>query len=186
MSVEMTLQAPFSRQKASDYDNSDARAPKIKMLFLHQKSRLRTHSRKMKSDLDSHKARLVAKGYASERVPFNYGTLESKGYKLELNSIFRPDHCRIALIPKSTSGGRHQCQNGFTKDELHLMMSDHNSSDLAPQRQMMYAENNTSGPVPQCLVPQCQMTSDHNSSELAIQDNNNEQLSSKLVPKVVP
>ncbi|GJY41719.1 hypothetical protein Tco_0428989, partial [Tanacetum coccineum] len=30
------------------------------------------------------------------------------------------------------------------------------------------------------------MTSDHNSSELAIQDHNNEQSSSKLVPKVVP
>ncbi|GKD26435.1 hypothetical protein Tco_1232649, partial [Tanacetum coccineum] len=30
------------------------------------------------------------------------------------------------------------------------MMSDHNSSDLAPQRQMVSAENNTSGPVPQC------------------------------------
>ncbi|GKG18461.1 hypothetical protein Tco_0372759, partial [Tanacetum coccineum] len=31
-----------------------------------------------------------------------------------------------------------------------------------------------------------QMTSDHNHSELGIQDHNNEQLSSKLVPKVVP
>ncbi|GKC04097.1 hypothetical protein Tco_0995707 [Tanacetum coccineum] len=29
---------------------------------------------------------------------------------------------------------------------LHQMMSDHNSSDLAPQRQMVSAENNTSGP----------------------------------------
>ncbi|GJY19289.1 hypothetical protein Tco_0390780 [Tanacetum coccineum] len=28
------------------------------------------------------------------------------------------------------------------------MMSDHNSSDLAPQRQMVSAENNTSGPAP--------------------------------------
>ncbi|GKF88363.1 hypothetical protein Tco_0259240, partial [Tanacetum coccineum] len=33
---------------------------------------------------------------------------------------------------------------------LHQMMSDHNSSDLVPQRQMASAENNTSGPVPQC------------------------------------
>ncbi|GKC77715.1 hypothetical protein Tco_1128489, partial [Tanacetum coccineum] len=49
------------------------------------------------------------------------------------------------------------------------MMSDHNSSDLAPQRQMAFAENNTSGPVPQCLVLH-QMTSDHNRSELGIQD----------------
>ncbi|GKF40538.1 hypothetical protein Tco_0120599, partial [Tanacetum coccineum] len=35
------------------------------------------------------------------------------------------------------------------------MMSDHNSSDLAPQRQMAFAENNTSGPVPQCLNDVC-------------------------------
>ncbi|GKG06774.1 hypothetical protein Tco_0329743, partial [Tanacetum coccineum] len=31
-----------------------------------------------------------------------------------------------------------------------------------------------------------QMTSDHNRSELEIQDHNNEQSSSKLVPKIVP
>ncbi|GKA66922.1 hypothetical protein Tco_0766730 [Tanacetum coccineum] len=36
----------------------------------------------------------------------------------------------------SSSSLGHQC----------LMMSDHNSSDLAPQRQMVSAENNTSGP----------------------------------------
>ncbi|GKA20892.1 hypothetical protein Tco_0700881 [Tanacetum coccineum] len=42
-------------------------------------------------------------------------------------------------------------------------------------------------PVPECssLVLH-QMTSDHNCSELGIQDHNNEQSSSKLVPKVVP
>ncbi|GKA55630.1 hypothetical protein Tco_0754702 [Tanacetum coccineum] len=42
-------------------------------------------------------------------------------------------------------------------------------------------------PVPECssLVLH-QMTSDHNRSELGIQDHNNEQSSSKLVPKVVP
>ncbi|GKF97904.1 hypothetical protein Tco_0293725, partial [Tanacetum coccineum] len=38
---------------------------------------------------------------------------------------------------------------------LHQMMSDHNSSDLAPQRQMVSAENNTSGPVPQCSDDVC-------------------------------
>ncbi|GJS48706.1 hypothetical protein Tco_0598827 [Tanacetum coccineum] len=80
---------------------------------------------------------------------------------------------------------------------LHQMMSDHNSSDLAPQRQMVSAENNTSGPAPflndkmmsvhisSGLVLH-QMTSDHNRSELGIQDHSNEQSSSKLVPKVVP
>ncbi|GKG32369.1 hypothetical protein Tco_0429879, partial [Tanacetum coccineum] len=76
------------------------------------------------------------------------------------------------------------CQNGLTKDEifmemmsvhissglvlhqmmsvhissglvLHQMMSDHNSSDLVPQRKMASVENNTSGSVPECPVPQC-------------------------------
>ncbi|GKF62125.1 hypothetical protein Tco_0182179 [Tanacetum coccineum] len=78
------------------------------------------------------------------------------------------DHNRLSL--------GHQC----------LMMSDHNSSDLAPQCQMASAENNTSGPVPQCLVLH-QMTSDHNRSELdGIHDHSNEPSSSKLVLKVVP
>ncbi|GKB39368.1 hypothetical protein Tco_0884310 [Tanacetum coccineum] len=63
------------------------------------------------------------------------------------------------------------------------MMSDHNSSDLAPQRQcqMASAENNTSGPAPflnvqmtfehnsSSLGHQCLMMSDHNSSDLAPQ-----------------
>ncbi|GKG19864.1 hypothetical protein Tco_0376963, partial [Tanacetum coccineum] len=61
---------------------------------------------------------------------------------------------------------------------------------------MASAENNTSDPVPQCskrrLIATDQasvfmaMTSDHNRSELRIQDHNNEQSSSNLVPKVVP
>ncbi|GKF81829.1 hypothetical protein Tco_0240431 [Tanacetum coccineum] len=76
------------------------------------------------------------------------------------------------------------------------MMSDHNSSDLAPQCQMVSAENNTSGPFKprssmfnmtsvhnsSSLAPTRQMTSDHNRSELGIQDHSNEQSSSKLVP----
>ncbi|GJR89554.1 hypothetical protein Tco_0213565 [Tanacetum coccineum] len=62
------------------------------------------------------------------------------------------------------------------------MMSDHNSSDLAPQCQMVSAENNTSGPASFFMA----MTSDHNRSELGIQDHSNEPSSSKLVPKVVP
>ncbi|GKB81082.1 hypothetical protein Tco_0947977, partial [Tanacetum coccineum] len=61
--------------------------------------------------------------------------------------------------------------------------------------QMVSAENNTSGPVPQCLMMSVhissglvlhQMTSDHNRSELGLQDHSNEPSSSKLVPKVVP
>ncbi|GJV08601.1 hypothetical protein Tco_1346257 [Tanacetum coccineum] len=76
---------------------------------------------------------------------------------------------------------------------INTMMSDHNSSDLAPQRQMASAKNNTSGPIPQCLNDVCShqfrphsssMTSDHNRSELRIHDHSIEQSSSKLVPKV--
>ncbi|GKG05808.1 hypothetical protein Tco_0325894, partial [Tanacetum coccineum] len=52
------------------------------------------------------------------------------------------------------------CQNGFTKDEIFKMMSDHNSSDLAPQRQEMSVEN-----VASCLVPQGQKASDYDNSD---------------------
>ncbi|GKG42833.1 hypothetical protein Tco_0477131 [Tanacetum coccineum] len=53
---------------------------------------------------------------------------------------------QMTFEQSSSSLGR-QCQ----------MMSDHNSSDLAPQRQEMLAsaENNTSGPVPQCSNDVC-------------------------------
>ncbi|GKD39824.1 hypothetical protein Tco_1260031 [Tanacetum coccineum] len=40
------------------------------------------------------------------------------------------------------------------------MMSDHNSSDLAPQRQEMFVENVSSG-----LVPQRQKASDYDNSD---------------------
>ncbi|GKF53659.1 hypothetical protein Tco_0160569, partial [Tanacetum coccineum] len=70
-------------------------------------------------------------------------------------------------------------------DEIKEMMFEHSSSKLGRQCQMVSAENNTSGPIPQCLVLH-QMTSDHNRSELGIHDHINDPLSSKLVPKVVP
>ncbi|GKD69938.1 hypothetical protein Tco_1324028, partial [Tanacetum coccineum] len=44
---------------------------------------------------------------------------------------------------------------------LHGMMSDHNSSDLAPQRQEMFVENVSSG-----LVPQGQKASDESKTDL--------------------
>ncbi|GJX62996.1 retrovirus-related pol polyprotein from transposon TNT 1-94 [Tanacetum coccineum] len=55
-------------------------------------------------------------------------------------------------------------------DEIKEMMSDHNSSDLAPQRQMVSAENNTSGPVPQSDQASVfmAMTSVHISSGLVL------------------
>ncbi|GJX61825.1 hypothetical protein Tco_0294725 [Tanacetum coccineum] len=83
------------------------------------------------------------------------------------------------------------------------MMSDHNSSDLAPQRQEMSVENVSSGLVPQGqkasdydnsdpvpprqnVVPSAEKTVSSHRSELGIQDHSNEPSSSKLVPKVVP
>ncbi|GKA31115.1 hypothetical protein Tco_0717420 [Tanacetum coccineum] len=45
-------------------------------------------------------------------------------------------------------------------DEIKEMMSDHNSSDLAPQRQEMSVEN-----VSSCLVPQGQKASDYDNSD---------------------
>ncbi|GKG29396.1 hypothetical protein Tco_0416761, partial [Tanacetum coccineum] len=59
------------------------------------------------------------------------------------------------------------------------MTSVHNSSGLAPPRQM------TSVHISSGLVLH-KMTSDHNSSELGIHDHSNELSRSKLVPKVVP
>ncbi|GKF98164.1 hypothetical protein Tco_0296947, partial [Tanacetum coccineum] len=73
----------------------------------------------------------------------------------------------------------------ITADQASVFMAmtfEHSSSSLGRQCQMVSAENNTSGPVPQCLVLH-QMTSYHNRSELGIQDHSNEPSSSKLVPK---
>ncbi|GKE73906.1 hypothetical protein Tco_1535947, partial [Tanacetum coccineum] len=51
----------------------------------------------------------------------------------------------------SSSSLGHQC----------LMMSDHNSSDLAPQRQETSVEN-----VSSCPIPQGQKASDYDNSDL--------------------
>ncbi|GKF33415.1 hypothetical protein Tco_0106615, partial [Tanacetum coccineum] len=48
---------------------------------------------------------------------------------------------------------------------LHQMMFEQISSSLGRQRQMASAENNTSGPVPQCLIPQGQKASDYDNSD---------------------
>ncbi|GJS59756.1 hypothetical protein Tco_0654540 [Tanacetum coccineum] len=93
--------------------------------------------------------------------------------------------CQMTFEHNSSSLGR-QCQMTFEQS----------SSSLGRQCQMVSAENNTSCPVLQCLK-RCliaadqasvfmAMPSDHNRSELGFQDHNNEQSSSKLVPKVVP
>ncbi|GJZ76028.1 hypothetical protein Tco_0640493 [Tanacetum coccineum] len=63
---------------------------------------------------------------------------------------------------------------------LNVVMTSVHISSVLVLHQMTFEHNSSS------LVPQHQMTSDHNRSELGIQDHNNEQSSSKLVPKVVP
>ncbi|GKB10951.1 gag-pol polyprotein [Tanacetum coccineum] len=60
------------------------------------------------------------------------------------------------------------------------MALEHNSSCLAPQRQMT-SDDNTSG-----LAPQQQKTYVHNSTELRTNDHSNEPSISKLVPNDVP
>ncbi|GKF90953.1 hypothetical protein Tco_0274654, partial [Tanacetum coccineum] len=91
----------------------------------------------------------------------------------------------LMTFEHSSSSLGHHCQ----------MMFEQSSSSLGRQCQMASTENNTSGPVPQCLMMYVhissglvlhQMTSDHNRSELGIQDHSNELSSSKLVLKVVP
>ncbi|GJT86791.1 hypothetical protein Tco_1068508 [Tanacetum coccineum] len=152
-------------------------------------------------------------------TPFLNGSLKGEVYVALPEGIFRfhqldkmkekGDPC--VMVGYSTQSKGYRVYNKRTRliveslhikfDEIKEMMSDHNSSNLAPQRQEMSAENNISGPVPQyqasvfmamtfeqrssSLVLH-QMTSDHNRSELGIQDHSNEQSSSKLVPKVVP
>ncbi|GKD20175.1 hypothetical protein Tco_1221878 [Tanacetum coccineum] len=69
------------------------------------------------------------------------------------------------------------------------MTFEQRSSDLAPQRQMVSAENNTSGPVPQCqmtsssLGHQCPMTSVHISSGLVLHQMMSDHNSSDLAPQ---
>ncbi|GKF67730.1 hypothetical protein Tco_0197409 [Tanacetum coccineum] len=60
------------------------------------------------------------------------------------------DHSRSSL----SLHGNDVCSHQF-RPRSSSMMSDHNSSDLAPQRQMVSAETNTSGPVPQCSNDVC-------------------------------
>ncbi|GKF83924.1 retrovirus-related pol polyprotein from transposon TNT 1-94, partial [Tanacetum coccineum] len=75
-------------------------------------------------------------------IMVGYST-QSKGYRVY--------NKRTRLIVKSIH---------IKFDEIKEMMSDHNSSDLAPQRQEMSVENISSG-----LVPQGQKASDYDNSD---------------------
>ncbi|GKC79391.1 hypothetical protein Tco_1130165 [Tanacetum coccineum] len=108
----------------------------------------------------------------------------------------------------SFNGQKNQCQNGFTKDELHqwrLLKITLQAPFLNVQKTfdrirsslglhgMTFEQRSSSLVLHQMTFEQrssslvlYQMTSDHNRSELRIQDHSNEQSRSKLVPKVVP
>ncbi|GKB11159.1 hypothetical protein Tco_0845082 [Tanacetum coccineum] len=104
----------------------------------------------------------------------------------------------LGLSAGTSFNGQKQQRIDITADALYNEKQENLRvcSSLDRQCLMVSAENNTSGPVPQCskrrLIAADQasvfmaMTSDHNSSELGIQDHINKQSSSKLVPKVVP
>ncbi|GJX91842.1 hypothetical protein Tco_0345168 [Tanacetum coccineum] len=72
-----------------------------------------------------------------------YGDLIQGNVTIKRSKGFRVYNKRTRLIVESIH---------IKFDEIKEMMSDHNSSDLAPQRQEMSAENNTSGPVPQLIT----------------------------------
>ncbi|GJX92191.1 hypothetical protein Tco_0345517 [Tanacetum coccineum] len=125
-------------------------------------SRLNPRASAQNKDAKSHK---TTKRY----MPVEKSSASKKPER-QIPTGHRFSNKKTTTVPEKTNVPR-SCSLGGNK-----------GSDLAPQRQMASAENNTPGPVPQCLVLH-QMTSDHNRSELGIQDHSNEQSSSKLVPK---
>ncbi|GJR43284.1 retrovirus-related pol polyprotein from transposon TNT 1-94 [Tanacetum coccineum] len=99
--------------------------------------------------------KMKEKGGYPHCVMVGYST-QSKGYRVY--------NKRTCLIVESIH---------IKFDEIKEMMSDHNSSDLAPQRQEMSVENVSSG-----LVPQGQKASDYDNSDPHFgqaEENNNDQ-----------
>ncbi|GJS07033.1 retrovirus-related pol polyprotein from transposon TNT 1-94 [Tanacetum coccineum] len=80
---------------------------------------------------------------SASKLPLSFWAEASKGYRVY--------NKRTRLIVESIH---------IKFDEIKEMMSDHNSSDLAPQRQEMSVENVSSG-----LVPQGQKASDYDNSD---------------------
>ncbi|GKB81022.1 retrovirus-related pol polyprotein from transposon TNT 1-94, partial [Tanacetum coccineum] len=108
-------------------------------------------------------------------VMVGYST-QSKGYRVynkRTRLIVESIHIKFDEIKEMMSdhnssdlAPQRQMMSDHNSSDLALqrqMMSDHNSSDLAPQRKMMYDHNSLD------LSPQQQMMSDHNSSDLAPQ-----------------
>ncbi|GJT12934.1 retrovirus-related pol polyprotein from transposon TNT 1-94 [Tanacetum coccineum] len=105
----------------------------------------------------------------SLREHLNITALSKDGtYTVELDKMKeKGDPC--VMVGYSTQSKGYRVYNKRTRlivesihikfDEIKEMMSDHNSSDLAPQRQEMSVENVTSG-----LVPQGQKASDYDNS----------------------
>ncbi|GKB44203.1 hypothetical protein Tco_0889145 [Tanacetum coccineum] len=99
-----------------------------------------------------------------------------KQQRIDLNADALYNAKKENLRVCSSSLG-HQCQKTFDRSRSSLGLHGNDAPFLNVQM--------TSVHISSGLVLH-QMTSDHNRSELRIQDHNNEQSSSKLVPKVVP
>ncbi|GJW56594.1 hypothetical protein Tco_0103325 [Tanacetum coccineum] len=61
----------------------------------------------------------------------------------------------LGLSAGTSFNGQKQQRIDLNADALYNEKQENLSSDLAPQRQMVSAENNTSGPVPQCSNDVC-------------------------------
>ncbi|GJU77342.1 hypothetical protein Tco_1274412 [Tanacetum coccineum] len=114
---------------------------------------------------DNHTTELSNQSLEFENIRKLFKTVGLKW--IPTRKIFTSSTTKVDSEPTNGSNAdiTNQYESAQTLDVSAAMTSVHNSSGLAPPRQM---------------------TSDHNSSELRIHDHSNEPSSSKLVPKVVP
>ncbi|GJS72075.1 hypothetical protein Tco_0704916 [Tanacetum coccineum] len=130
-------------------------------------SRLNPRASSQNKDAKSHK---TTKRYMSvEKLS------ASKKPKRQIPTGHRFSNKKTTTVPEKTMNPRLVLGPRSSMFKRHLIAADQASVFMA----MTFEQRSSS------LVLH-QMTSDHNRSELGIQDHNNEQSSSKLVPKVVP
>ncbi|GJX86552.1 ribonuclease H-like domain-containing protein [Tanacetum coccineum] len=92
--------------------------------------------------------------------PERYSPLAQQRYSLKYRYIVQSYKGRTqSLVAEKTDISENRASRNFDL-MINIMMSDHNSSDLAPQRQEMSVENVSSG-----LVPQGQKASDYDNSD---------------------
>ncbi|GJW16217.1 hypothetical protein Tco_0020350 [Tanacetum coccineum] len=125
-------------QKASDYDNSDPVPPRQNVGFLTTE----------KTDSSQQGLEFLFSPLLEEYYNPTHGLAEENNNDQAPNASFQEAEF---INPFCTNGvHKHDQASVFM-----AMMSDHHSSDLAPQQQMASAENNTSCPVPQCSHDVC-------------------------------